>query len=469
MILWYRADGNAMDSSGWDHHGIATNIIYSAGIRDQTFNFSLAGARVDLNQTDILNDFDEFTIEMWIKPISLGGMQRLITKGNISNQFTGDQDWWLYLNNDPYDTNLGPVFVIFDGAYTCYPSNYTIVVNGSWYHVGITLSLSGKEIKLYTNGELVGICSGIPVSWDKGAWDIVFGWEETPDWVRYNGLMDEIKFHNTVKDAAYFKTAYERGEYIAFDTEYVRYCYAFSDVVGETVECDIPPQVIEEECTDVKVSIHTRTLLEGECDGTGKHTWNVTFNDQRNYGAEWNCTTYGILWSIDDNWAYLPGETVFGSCSFTPFNHSVVYMICFQKVTCTWIGDTICPDKCIRGTRYYNGKLVEGVCEYEHETCIPDGCYNRTHCFKVEMPKRVRERVTKEAITGIPLASPLFMISMAAIMLGGMFTKFSSVYAIISVIVMLLILHFIGEIYPIWFLFVIIVVGGLLIFWVKSE
>ncbi|MEM7220843.1 MAG: cadherin domain-containing protein [Pseudomonadota bacterium] len=105
------------------------------------------------------------TIQAWIKPDSVGGIQTFIAKDSSAN---GAGDFGFYLNNGrlsvEFETGSGPR----QGVY----SNVSVDVN-EWNHVAVTFGSNG--LQLYLNGQLIGTNSGFTGGFVGNTNDFVFG------------------------------------------------------------------------------------------------------------------------------------------------------------------------------------------------------------------------------------------------------------------------------------------------------
>jgi len=135
---------------------------------------------------------DAFSFSFWMKRTSGSGVQTFL--GKVHNNGKGVT---IYSNG----TTIYMLIGTYSSACIFNQFNFTTLNNGSWHHIVWTYDGSSTQagMKLYINDDLKTLASGItntPINLQNTAVDFILG--SRPSNLRYNGLMDEVSYFNTV-------------------------------------------------------------------------------------------------------------------------------------------------------------------------------------------------------------------------------------------------------------------------------
>jgi len=199
LVASYNFDGNANDSSANGNHlSSINNVAYTtADYRLGTHAASFSGS----NYFEIANNGrfspNDFTVALWIKPVSSAGTIQTIASCRNGTTFTG---WMIYILNDNtllFQTGTGSTW-----SYNTSPI-HTMIAN-TWVHLAFCLSKSTNSCALYVNGTLrTTFTVTYTNTVDKPLRIGAGGDFATGDiWIKSGTLMDDFRFYNRVLSAA---------------------------------------------------------------------------------------------------------------------------------------------------------------------------------------------------------------------------------------------------------------------------
>jgi len=185
LMGWWRLDGDALDSSGADHHGILQGNPQSVDGKiggalnfDGDDNINIGGVKLPTNA---------FTIALWFNPAS--------TLGSSSTR--QDLLYWQVGNGRPHITfnrsgtgevGLWPnVGGDFNGPVTTTRS----WAAGTWYHIAGTFD--GANFKIYVNGKLENAVNHPGIHADAS--DLLIG-SRTTQRNYFQGKIDDVRLYN---------------------------------------------------------------------------------------------------------------------------------------------------------------------------------------------------------------------------------------------------------------------------------
>jgi len=198
IILYHRFDqveenrvSDVISGKTADVIGNVTTV--NEGKSGSALHFGGADEYVDFGRQEAVLG-DQFTAGMWVKldTITPGSSQTLMTHGHSGNVAGGI--WWLYTNNSKL------FFQLYKGNNKITLGTSSAVLNaGQWQYV--TLTRSGRELKLYVDGEVVASGS-IPSNVDSDTTGIGYtlkvgaehktGQNQYDSMMGLNGSMDEV-------------------------------------------------------------------------------------------------------------------------------------------------------------------------------------------------------------------------------------------------------------------------------------
>ncbi|HZQ47624.1 MAG TPA: LamG-like jellyroll fold domain-containing protein, partial [Verrucomicrobiae bacterium] len=139
LVSWWRAEGNALDSAGFNNGTLAGGVSYGPGMVGQAFVFSTTNSAVLLGNPPSLQ-LQNFTIETWIKcgsstNFSLsGGDAVLLGNGLLGIAFGFQSSGTLFLSE------VGVSAVMVQSGIT----------DTNWHHVAVTKT--GTTVVFYVDG-----------------------------------------------------------------------------------------------------------------------------------------------------------------------------------------------------------------------------------------------------------------------------------------------------------------------------
>ena len=147
LVGWWRGEGNAWDSSGYDNNGTVVNAGYTNGVVGEAFSFdpenwpngTFNGIEIPDSPAYVLTN--AFTIEGWIRPRGDGNF--IFIRGDNRGGY------------DPYalrmQGNTTLAFQIIDNANNSAEADTTLSYNTWWY---VAATFNNGVMDLYTNGVL---------------------------------------------------------------------------------------------------------------------------------------------------------------------------------------------------------------------------------------------------------------------------------------------------------------------------
>ena len=195
--LWLEAEGNADDSSGFDHHAAASpSVAYGPGaVGDGSFSLNGVDAHVEITTGVLQQVVEARTVSMFIRPDDLVGLQTLYDEGGPAGGLA------LAING------ASLLFRVDDGPNFTQLGCATVPV-GEWSHVAFTYEAG--VMKLYVDGQPTSCEANGPASvpWhptdrsaigarlDGSAFESLSG---VGSW--FNGLIDDVRIWGAALDA----------------------------------------------------------------------------------------------------------------------------------------------------------------------------------------------------------------------------------------------------------------------------
>jgi len=204
LVVEYKFDGSLMDSGS---DGNTTNTLTAAA--DPAYTQGLSGEALYCNSNTFTaadsNDLDlasQYTIEAFIKPYLLSGIQYILSKSSYKMGIS--------------DGNLGVYHTQSDGTVV---GGFSVPLTlNRWQHIAVTAD--GSTITLYLNGKAAssflynGTILNSTASLSIGS---ISGSNQ------YNGIIDEVRMFGAVKTASYI---------------YSRALYSCGDLPQEDIDSD---------------------------------------------------------------------------------------------------------------------------------------------------------------------------------------------------------------------------------------
>ncbi len=174
------------------------------------------------DQVTILDDnsldfSSSFTVEAWIKPDSLPSVSEsgggIVTKGWYGETSTYNHNFWLSLCYDAsWAGNTGAGYSF--GFEVAAGSNYYATVNeslelNSWHHLTGVFDDDEDELRLYHNGQLVKVTTGVTVTPNTQAMDLTIGSMMTNYVSYFDGIIDGVRISNIARNPEDIRQVYE--------------------------------------------------------------------------------------------------------------------------------------------------------------------------------------------------------------------------------------------------------------------
>jgi len=208
LVSWWRAEGNALDTSGGLVGTAASGMTYTAGKVGQAFNFSgvynsATPAYVTVPDNPRLNfGTHEFSIAVWIKTTNTGSTKRMVTK-RIPNGATA---WYsLVANNGKiyFETGVNNI------------TSVATVADGQWHHVAVTrdpASSSARKYHLYIDGVEDSSVADSGANLDNACPLELGKWFNENYYTGiYSGQIDELQFFNRALASTEVQYIYNAG------------------------------------------------------------------------------------------------------------------------------------------------------------------------------------------------------------------------------------------------------------------
>lgn len=175
----------AEDSSGKGNDGEIKDAKWAEGKFGKALEFDGATSRVDIPDSDSLNDVDEITILAWVY------LERAVTSGTWNavagkNPYPSGYLMWIEVPTEPCG-------LVYSGGRFDDRSAVQIDLD-KWYHLAFTRALDG-EMKFYIDGKLVQTAQSAAGSITTTPGPVTIG-GQSPQVL--DGFIDEVIFFNTV-------------------------------------------------------------------------------------------------------------------------------------------------------------------------------------------------------------------------------------------------------------------------------
>jgi len=160
-----------------------------------------------------LDETDDFTASLWIKPESNGTNSTIFGKWNS----TGDQrSYEIFLDA----SNYIKAYISSDGT-NANTSKITItnapLSNGTWYHIVVAYTASSGAITTYVNGTGYNSTSHKTSIFDSDSTFSIGG--DLGEWSIFDGMIDEFSFWNSTLDSTAVAELYNSGAGLAYTPE----------------------------------------------------------------------------------------------------------------------------------------------------------------------------------------------------------------------------------------------------------
>ena len=211
LLAWYPFEGNASDMSGNNRNGTLTgNPGYANAIQGQALSLDGLDDHMDISHDSALDPRRILTYSFWFNSTSQSKTWTpVLFKGNSSGQRT----YAFWLNSG--EKRIHPVTVDASGQYDADSSN-NFWAHNQWYSVATVMDRNSGFLKLYVNGQLITnttIPQADTVS-NSNSLRLGWGYESNNDYVRFHGLIDNLRLYNRALSNTDISRLYAHESYV---------------------------------------------------------------------------------------------------------------------------------------------------------------------------------------------------------------------------------------------------------------
>jgi len=197
LVGWYKANGNALDSSVYGNNGTAYNVGYTNGQNGtQAFLFENSNAYIDCGNSPALSNISAtLTVAYWWQNTGTNGVSyaQLVSKGYGA---IAGGSW--SASRSAGSIGSGYFFARYasNSAYN-YPGNWPSISLGQWRHHAHVIDAPAGKWRTYINGALA-LESDNTNSLYRGSASLKIGGSSDPGEPRawFNGVLDDIRIYN---------------------------------------------------------------------------------------------------------------------------------------------------------------------------------------------------------------------------------------------------------------------------------
>lgn len=221
LVLHLPFDNTTDDTTSYNHQGIANNISYIKGIKNQAVYFNGNDAHIKVADTDALDTDESMTIAFWMKPIGLDNQAGdwIISKWCSSDFDCGDDntpkgDWNIHTGIVGAGESRNDLSFIVQN-YPEYQIEPNVKVENAvfrqqWKHIAVTFDAGVQRV--YINGKQEAeTTKPLPhTSIEEYDTDDIYignAWALTAKYA-YQGAMDELMIYNRALPADEIKQLY---------------------------------------------------------------------------------------------------------------------------------------------------------------------------------------------------------------------------------------------------------------------
>ncbi|MBC7331415.1 MAG: flagellar filament capping protein FliD [Synergistetes bacterium] len=205
--LWHFDERLGNASYDYSGNGLDAQVVGATRVLDggnYALSFNGVSDYVSIASNSLLDMTDSVTLEAWIKPASIGGLQTILAKGDDTGTNYG-----LRLNGSEIEffyTDSG-------GAEHIYRTSLASIASGNWYHVGVTFSFGeGDSINIVVNNSsvsgswVVGDGSGLA---QVNSSSLTIGLANNySDKNPFNGIIDEVAIYGSALNSSQIAERY---------------------------------------------------------------------------------------------------------------------------------------------------------------------------------------------------------------------------------------------------------------------
>ena len=211
LLAWYPFEGNASDMSGNNRNGTLTgNPTFANANQGQALSLDGTDDYMDIAHDSALDPRRTFTYSFWFNSTSqTKTWTPVLFKGNSSGQRT--YAFWL----NSVDKRIHPVSVDASGQNDADSSN-NFWAHNQWYATATVMDRTSGFLKLYVNGQLITNTT-IPLAdtvSNSNALRLGWGFESSSNYIRFHGLIDNLRLYNRALSATDISRLYAHESYV---------------------------------------------------------------------------------------------------------------------------------------------------------------------------------------------------------------------------------------------------------------
>ncbi|MBV9467786.1 MAG: hypothetical protein JOZ57_00915, partial [Abitibacteriaceae bacterium] len=201
LVAWYRAEGNANDSSGNGHNGtLQGSATFTTGKVGQAFSFNGVNSFVQVPSSPALDPIQAATYDAWVYfnqlPSAAGHTMQIVAKSGSGR----DLDLQAETDNKFHFYVAGGTTVV----------SKIVIQSSHWYYIAATYRATDR-IAIYVNGVLDNTTLIPGVTRQANGNPLTIGENFTFRGRYFNGRIDEVSLYNLAMSAAEIRANYVAG------------------------------------------------------------------------------------------------------------------------------------------------------------------------------------------------------------------------------------------------------------------
>ena len=223
--MYLPLDGDTLDYSGNNNHGVAYGAVYTLyGRIDGAYEFDGVDDYIHCGQDSSLNIRDEITLTAWFKPFSLG-------EGNY-NCLVAKENYQAYqLKTDSPRRAYTSMWI---NGFRRDLMGATIFSLNEWHHFAATFD--GSTIRVYLDGQPDGSYSVSGTISDSASYDLIVGGAYESGNYNAHGIIDEARIYNIALAPEQINGLYESAP--CHTCELLGYvCGVHDNACGGIIDC----------------------------------------------------------------------------------------------------------------------------------------------------------------------------------------------------------------------------------------
>ena len=229
LAALYPFNGNANDESGFANHGDiygATLMSDRFGNSNSAYNFNGDNNFIDIGRPipGYLEIPTALTISAWVKPLAYSNTHNGDFGSIVASQYDPERSCYSIMVDYREPRNGGKkggiYFQVGDGSkwWTTGSQGTTAAALplGAWTHVAAVADVSGRQYKVYFNGQLIADwIPGNSIHYSNNC-RLTMGWSRNHKWLRnanryFNGAIDDVSIYSRALSAAEIQQLFHQG------------------------------------------------------------------------------------------------------------------------------------------------------------------------------------------------------------------------------------------------------------------